>query len=89
MNRRDFWRDVLFTVAWGVMWAVIAGGSAWLLIKVDAQEKDPSYPRTRVWRIAETNNLYIVETAGVCIYWSPDGLAAVPKTQLPKGAGCQ
>lgn len=41
------------------------------------------------------NALHIVDTSGVCIYivsWGNDGspaIAAVPKGQLPVGAGCQ
>lgn len=39
----------------------------------------------------------VVDTAGVCLYisrpisndWNGPTIAAVPKTQLPKGTGCQ
>jgi hypothetical protein len=62
-----------------------------------SQEKDPSYPPTRTWEISEmqSQRVSVVDTAGVCLYvawntWDHSvAMAAVPKTQLPKGAGCQ
>jgi hypothetical protein len=85
-------RDVRWTVSLAI-WALclIAAFAAAIVITLHAaQEKDPSYPRTRTWSVAETHgNVYIVETAGVCLYLTSYAVAAVPKTQLPKGAGCQ
>jgi hypothetical protein len=84
---------VLFavSVAVGVTWiAERAGG---------AQEKDPSYPRS--WRMKSGPSFLdldvdIIETAGVCLYLVKSGgvyggytIAAVAKTQLPRGVGCQ
>jgi hypothetical protein len=61
-----------------------------------AQENDPSYPATRTWKIILPPGFYdvqVVETAGVCLYIGRTGegssIAAVPKTQLPPGKGCQ
>lgn len=48
------------------------------------------------WFLGGTdNNVKIIDTSGVCLYvvlGNYDGapaIAAVPKTQLPQGAGCQ
>lgn len=65
-----------------------------------AQERMPNYRPTRSWTITAVDGtrLSVVETAGVCIYISMHfqasyadtvAMAAVPKTQLPMGAGCQ
>lgn len=72
------------------------------MLEVTAQEQPQSGERrqaettphqTRVWKIAETNTVWIIETEGVCLYVIRDGgiagIAAVPKTQLPPGVGCQ
>lgn len=64
-----------------------------LLDRVFAQERDPAYHQTRSWTIGNSN-VYVIDTAGVCLYvysgMGPrSGIAAVPKTQLPAGTGCQ
>ena len=45
----------------------------------------------RSWLIVD--GVTVIDTSGVCLYVYSDynrgGIAAVPKTQLPKGAGCQ
>lgn len=66
------------------------------------QEHDQSYPQTRAWQVAHLERqewsengtrIDVVDTAGVCLYiarWVKGvEITAVPKTQLPKGAGCQ
>lgn len=46
---------------------------------------------TRWWKVDDT--VRIIDTSGVCLYvyaWGyTGGIAAVPKTQLPPGTGCQ
>jgi hypothetical protein len=52
-----------------------------------------------MWKLADDVNgasVAVIDTEGVCLYivrtFSSDGgagIAAVPKTQLPKGTGCQ
>lgn len=77
------WKVGLFALAVGVVSAAITDAK---------QERDSAYPQTRMWNIADTS-VYVVDTAGVCLYiwnsYEKGGIAAVPKTQLPKGAGCQ
>jgi hypothetical protein len=69
------------------------------------QERQDDYPQTRTWVALDqgqtSSPLYrplrvrVIDTAGVCLYvaqgYANDDVAisAVPKTQLPKGAGCQ
>jgi len=58
-----------------------------------AERPDPG-PTTRVWKLTNTNTIYVIETTGVCLYWSitdkgNPALAAVPKTALPSGVGCE
>lgn len=80
------------------VWVLLTRGSK----PIDAQEKDPSYPRTHIWSMHPVANVTVIDTAGVCLYIVPQSLgglyggggsintiAAVAKTQLPKGAGCQ
>ena len=55
------------------------------------------YPKTRVWTITAERpydidmTVQVIDTAGVCLYITYDqgAIAAVPKTQLPVGRGCQ
>lgn len=70
---------------------------------VHAQER--SAFQTRQWTVGvitysslENARVDVIETEGVCLYVAVAGidprhrvatLAAVPKTQLPKGTGCQ
>jgi len=52
--------------------------------------QDTIGPQTKMWRLKGTSTVWVVDTAGVCLYWSNTGhLAAVPKTQLPVGTGCE
>jgi hypothetical protein len=56
---------------------------------------------TRMWKIADNVNgarVAVIDTEGVCLYvvtgevyaqGTVPAVAAVPKTQLPKGTGCQ
>lgn len=82
---------------WTIAVAIFAlcYAATFVAIKLSAaQEKDSSYPPTRTWHMAlgsgwDTPSIEVVETAGVCLYLSREGIAAVPRTQLPKGAGCQ
>lgn len=68
------------------------------------QERDPLYPQTRTWQAVQLppapwvdgTRIDVVDMAGVCLYVTRVyGSAAalqtvvVPKTQLPKGTGCQ
>jgi hypothetical protein len=70
---------------------------------LDALQEKPDRP-TRTWRAADVPLVDwraaavlvdVVDTAGVCVYVARgDGhgevaIAAVPKTQLPAGTGCQ
>jgi hypothetical protein len=74
--------------------AVVLGALAGLFVGlVSAQEIGPSYPPTKAWSIADTG-VEVIDTAGVCLYIYHDynnggAITSVPKTQLPKGAGCQ
>jgi hypothetical protein len=94
-------RDVRWTVSLAI-WALclIAAFAAAIVITLHAaQEKDPSYPRS--WRMKSGPSFLdldvdIIETAGVCLYLVKSGgvyggytIAAVAKTQLPRGVGCQ
>jgi hypothetical protein len=54
---------------------------------------EPPKPHvTKSWKLG-TSETWVIDTAGVCIYeilWSGGAaLSAVPKTQLPVGAGCE
>lgn len=72
---------LMTTVATAIAVAVYVG--------IQAQERDRPYPPTRTWQIPDTE-VYVTDTAGVCIYVGYRGaIAVVPKTQLPAGAGCQ
>jgi hypothetical protein len=53
---------------------------------------------TRTWVIqyferwsGTTRDIRVIDTTGVCLYVAPesDAIYAVPKTQLPAGAGCE
>jgi hypothetical protein len=55
---------------------------------------EPPKPHvTKTWKITGTDNTWVIETTGVCIYefiWAGGAsIATVPKTQLPVGAGCE
>lgn len=54
-------------------------------------EASPPVRQTRVWKIAHTDTIWVIDTTGVCLYWASGNgsLVAVPKTQLPKGSGCE
>jgi hypothetical protein len=62
-------------------------------LAADFKTWDSIYGDTRKTQV------FVIDTAGVCLYvlqadapqWDGvrGGIAAVPKTQLPKGAGCQ
>jgi hypothetical protein len=77
--------------------AFLFGVSAGIFGRGYAQEKSPR--ATRMWNVATVNGaaVSIIDTEGVCVYvavpsWSREhspAIAAVPKTQLPKGTGCQ
>jgi hypothetical protein len=83
---------LFLAVLFALMGAVISSTAG-------AQEKDPSYPRS--WRMKSGPSFLdldvdIIETAGVCLYLVKSGgvyggytIAAVAKTQLPRGVGCQ
>lgn len=75
----------MLTVA---VWAAIV-----TTLVLTAQEKDVSYPETRRWWIGRIsiNDAYVevIDTAGVCLYVVETGIAAVPKTQIAPGKGCQ
>jgi hypothetical protein len=81
---------LFLAVLFALMGAVISSTAG-------AQEKDPSYPRS--WRMATgvgVPDVDIIETAGVCLYlvrsgghYGGNAIAAVAKTQLPRGVGCQ
>lgn len=47
--------------------------------------------QTRSWRL--NTQVSVIDTTGVCLYVAVVGygigIAAVPKTQLPTGSGCQ
>lgn len=54
----------------------------------------PSSRATRQWVMEYDGGGFhsyigVVDTTGVCLYVTFHGIAAVPKTQLPQGAGCQ
>ncbi len=78
---------------------VLAGFVAATWITGHAQER-PDRP-TRQWRAATIDYTWggqaqvdIVDTEGVCLYviaraGQGGAIAAVPKTQLPPGTGCQ
>lgn len=79
-------------------WPAIGAGCACAFIAIlnlHAQERDASYPKTRSWRAV--GNILVVDMAGVCLYrveetFGTNGfaaIAAVPKTALPPGTGCQ
>ena len=88
-----FWKAVLFALGAAIVSAAVTSAK---------QEHDPSYPMTRTWAVMRvgssdwfsTAQLDVVETAGVCVYilrgtGNTVSMQTVPKTQLPKGAGCQ
>ena len=72
-----------------------------LIATSSAQEKPVRETRTwqvvtlpsMGWGTAGEVRVDVIDTEGVCLYVSryggKSGIAAVPKTQLPKGAGCQ
>lgn len=81
--RNRIWLEMLALIV-----AAVIGG---LSYQAAAQERDASYPPTRVWAIGRID---IVDTAGVCLYVidkfaDEAAIAAVPKTALPPGTGCQ
>lgn len=56
--------------------------------------KPPEPHKTRVWKVTGTDSIWVIETTGVCLYMVLRGeqqvaLSAIPKTQLPVGAGCE
>jgi hypothetical protein len=82
---------------------MIAGAALWSAGAPARAQESPAH-QTRVWQVAAVKNpadwwatdVYAVDTEGVCLYvartQSATGqpvLAAVPKTQLPQGVGCQ
>lgn len=83
--------------SWLVMIALVALGGAltgWLT-HVSGQKAERG---TQQWDIAtDSGPVRVIDTAGVCLYvlqrqygeGSYAAIAAVPKTQLPNGAGCQ
>jgi len=81
MNKHINWSLVLITT-----WLIIFTGLI-VAARNQAVEKTP-YHRTTEWELRW--NLKVIDTAGVCLYiYEGQGIAAVPKTQLPPGVGCQ
>jgi hypothetical protein len=64
-------------------------------------ERTVPYHTTQYWRLMNINYgdftaaaIDVIDTAGVCIYvaarsGSSIAITAIPKSQLPRGAGCQ
>lgn len=66
--------------------------SAWFLGRVQAQSN------AKVWRAGvyedSMHDINVIDMSGVCLYYvmtydANVALAAIPKTQLPPGIGCQ
>ena len=56
--------------------------------KIVERMEEPPF-QVRSWQIGNVG-VWVVETKGVCLYSSrAGGLAAVPKTALPPGVGCE
>lgn len=83
---------------------VLSGLGLWLIGQVHAQPAERAEDRTKQWTIPITKNAYgtvsvhVLDTSGVCLYVVRDStgmnennsaIAAVQKTQLPPGTGCQ
>ena len=76
-----------------VIWVgLLAAG----VVYTQAQEAVEGRP-TKAWKLGVPGwvhtEIIVIDIAGVCIYkydgYNKGGIAAVPKTQLPSGAGCQ
>ncbi len=77
---------------------VVIGGVACVLyafsVWVSAAHAQKAERGTQQWMIPATSftddTVTVKDTTGVCLYvTSHGGIAAVPKTQLPQGSGCQ
>lgn len=76
-----------------------SGLGLWLIGQVHAQPAERVDRGTQQWAIipvaGDRIRLRVIETSGVCLYLANDytatgvAIAAVPKTQLPPGTGCQ
>ncbi len=89
----SYFERVLLALSIGVFAAIF---SAWL--RAQLAEKPPA-STTKQWDIgdplADVSHFYpsqvtVIDTTGVCLYvYRGYGIAAVPKTQLRSGQGCQ
>lgn len=90
LTKRGWWLCMIFVLVWTVGW-VIVGERLW------AQKAEKG---TQQWLIGLDKPyegiavVHVIDTNGVCLYVTAgssggSAIAAVPKTQLPAGAGCQ
>jgi Na+/H+ antiporter NhaC len=86
----QFARDFMLIVVASVAITWMAFGSPF---QAHAQKAERG---TQQWQININgwNTITVVDTSGVCLYYVTGGdgnraIAAVPKTQLPQGTGCQ
>lgn len=83
---KDFWQSLAVSgiVVGIIVWAIIAHG-----------QQQRAERGTLQWDILidRFNEVRVLDTTGVCLYvyitGEGGGIAAVPKTQLPAGTGCQ
>jgi hypothetical protein len=90
--RADAFDKFLFIV-WGIALGVLG-----TILAMDQTHAQKAERATQQWTLPNVTGWYnaevhVYDTAGVCLYVlvgdARGGIAAVPKTQLPQGTGCQ
>lgn len=73
-------------------WIALVCFATFVMLQVHYKAQKPER-ETQQWTIRSTRgnwgDVRVIDTAGVCLYYTYEGIAAVPKSQLPVGTGCQ
>jgi hypothetical protein len=90
---KEFKDSVLLTV--GIVGALLIAVGIFSHVFAQKAERGTTQWNVQISDWGGSNAVHIVDTTGVCLYivsWGNDGspaIAAIPKVQLPQGAGCQ